>query len=114
MAGQGAFVWGELCLLLNTQALVINFPNRKPNEILNSAFAFSDYVKSVIQQIQKVDFEELIIVTNSIGGAVGLKVAKYFGGKVVGFVGLYSAIPQNGSSFVSCLPFPRSWILSLI
>jgi Alpha/beta hydrolase family len=113
-AGQGSYIWRELCELLTLPFLAIDFPNRNPSIISNSKLSFDDYVKSAVSQIESVEFENLIIVTSSIGGVVGLKVAKYFGDKVAGFVAISSAISQKGGSFISCLPFPQKIILPLI
>jgi hypothetical protein len=113
-AGQGSYVWKELCELLTLPFLPVDFPNRNPSDVSNSKLNFDDYVQSVINQIESVEFENLMIVTSSIGGVVGLKVAEYFGDKVIGFVAISSAIPQNGGSFISCLPFPQKIILPLI
>jgi len=38
----------------------------------------------------------------------------YFAEKVVGFVAISSAVPTNGNSFISCLPFPQSLLMPLM
>jgi hypothetical protein len=50
----------------------------------------------------------------SIGGCIGLSLADYFAKKVVSFVGISSAVPTNGNSFIFCLPFLQSLLMPLI
>lgn len=56
----------------------------------------------------------MIIIAHSIGGLIGLRIAECFKDKIIGFVGIGSAIPKNGNSFVSCLSFPQKLIVPLI
>lgn len=109
-AGFGAFIWNELIPRLQNPALAVDFPNRN-NPAKNQNLHFDDYVEHVIQQIDKWIPGRLIIVTHSIGGCVGLKVAENYKNRIAGFVGISSAIPENGNSFISCLPFLQQKIM---
>ncbi len=113
-AGLGKFIWKEIEPNLNYSSLMIEFPNRNADDKANSKLSFEDYVAKAISDTEKFQKEELIIVTHSIGGLVGLRIAEHFKDKITGFVGIGSAIPKNGNSFVSCLPYPQKLIVPLI
>ncbi len=113
-AGLGGFIWGQLKPLMHYPVLKIEFPNREGGEKSNSSLSFDDYIQPAIEQIQEWDDKKLVFVTHSIGGCLGLSLAERFSEKVVGFVGISAAIPKNGQSFISILPFPQRLILPLI
>ena len=113
-AGLGNYIWKEVEPKMNYPSLLIEFPNRNMDDKANSNLSFEDYIEKAILETQDFDKQKLIIVTHSIGGLVGLKIAEHFDDKTIGFVAIGSAIPKNGKSFVSCLPFPQKHIVSLI
>lgn len=113
-AGLGNFIWDDLKPLLKNPVLTIELPNREISDKANINLTFDDYKKSAIEQIEKWGITNFIIVSHSIGGCIGLSLTDYFSKKVVGFVGISSAIPTNGNSFISCLPFPQSLLMPLI
>ncbi len=113
-AGLGNYIWNELKPNLKYSSLMIEFPNRNSDDQVNSKLNFEDYVDKAISDTENFGKEKLVIVTHSIGGLIGLRIAERFKDKVIGFVGIGSAIPKNGNSFVSCLPFPQKLILPLI
>lgn len=103
-AGLGSFIWDEIKPLLNSPSLMVDFPNRNKGEKANSKLSFKDYSDLIIEKVERSEFERIIIVTHSIGGCIGLKVAEYFSKRTVGFVSISSAIPDEGNSYISCLP----------
>lgn len=113
-AGLGSFIWNDLKPLIKNPVLTIEFPNRGVDDKTNVNLTFNDYKKSAIEQIEKWDINNFVIVTHSIGGCIGLSLMDYFSKKVVGLVGISSAVPINGNSFISCLPFPQSLLMPLI
>jgi len=113
-AGLGKYIWNEIEPNINASSLMIEFPNRKADDKANSKLKFEDYVEKAISDTQNFEKEKLIVVTHSIGGLVGLRIAESFKDKIIGFVGIGSAIPKNGNSFISCLPFPQKLIVPLI
>lgn len=78
------------------------------------AFSLEDYADNVLQQIHEAGFTKVILVAHSLGGVVGLKVAYKLGQRLAGFVAVGAAIPKDGGSFVSALPFPQKVIMPLI
>lgn len=113
-AGLGSFIWDDLKPLIKNPVLTIEFPNREVGDKANNNLTFDDYKKFAIEQIEKWGIDNFVIVTHSIGGCIGLSLTDYFAKKVVGFVGISSAIPTSGNSFISCLPFPQSLLMPLI
>lgn len=113
-AGLGSFIWDDLKPLIKTPVLTIEFPNREVGDKANNNLTFDDYKKSAVEQIEKWGIDNFVIVTHSIDGCVGLSLTDYFAEKVVGFVAISSAVPTNGNSFISCLPFPQSLLMPLI
>lgn len=113
-AGLGSFIWDDLKPLIKNPVLTIEFPNREVGDKANNDLTFDDYKKSAVEQIEKWGIDNFVIVTHSIGGCVGLSLTDYFAEKVVGFVAISSAVPTNGNSFISCLPFPQSLLMPLI
>jgi pimeloyl-ACP methyl ester carboxylesterase len=113
-AGLGDFIWTSLKPLINYPILTIEFPNREGRDKSNADLTFADYQQSAIEQIQKWGEKSFVIVTHSIGGCIGLSLTDFFAEKVVGFVGISSAVPKNGDSFISCLPFPQRLLMPLL
>lgn len=113
-AGLGSFIWDDLKPLIKNPVLTIEFPNREVGDKANNNLTFDDYKKSAVEQIEKWGIDNFVIVTHSIGGCVGLSLTDHFNAKVVGFVAISSAVPTNGNSFISCLPFPQSLLMPLI
>jgi pimeloyl-ACP methyl ester carboxylesterase len=113
-AGQNSSVWRDLQTKLDSPSFAVDFPNRYPSKVPNTGLGFEDYVDHIITQIKAKEFEQLVIITHSLGGVLGLKVANHFSKQVTGFVALSSAIPKKGGSFCICLPFPQKIILPII
>lgn len=113
-AGLGNYIWQDLKSLIEFPALFIEYPNRELGEKKNYNLDFDEYVKPSIDQIEKWDKDKLVFVTHSIGGCVGLKLSGHFKKRTVGFIGIGSAIPESGKSFVSCLPFPKNLLTPIL
>jgi pimeloyl-ACP methyl ester carboxylesterase len=107
-AGLSSTVWKKM--QFDWPFIAADFPNRG-DEKANLKLKFDDYVKAVIAQAEAANFDELVIVAHALGGCVGLAVAKHFGKKVIGFIAVTAAIPENGKSFASCLSFPKNFLL---
>ncbi|MEX2639904.1 MAG: alpha/beta hydrolase [Balneolales bacterium] len=113
-AGLGSFIWNELKPLLNYPALFVDFPNRNDPDKVNSGLSLTDYSDSVINQTEAWGKKNIILVCHSIGGIAALKVAEHFGSRITGFIAISAVIPDRNQAFVSCLPFPKKIIMSLL
>jgi pimeloyl-ACP methyl ester carboxylesterase len=113
-AGLGSFIWDEVRVRLRIPALAVDFPNRNASYSVNRKLRFTDYTKSIIDQIERWKVDEYIIVTHSLGGCLGLQIAQHYKERVIGFVAIGSAIPAKGDSYISCLPMPQRMLLPLL
>ncbi len=113
-AGLGSFIWEELQQQLDRPSLAIDFPNRNKGDKANESLSFQSYITATIGQINQWNKGKFVLITHSIGGCIGLKIAEHFQENVVGFIALSAAIPANRKSFVSCLPFPKNIIMPLV
>jgi len=86
-----------------------------PNEALTYSREKSTTLKSAVQdvlaQTQKLNATQYIIVAHSLGGVVGLELARELGEKMTAFVAVGATIPASGKSFVDMLPFPQRFIM---
>jgi len=94
--------------------LLIEFPNREVDGKANVKLRFEDYVEKAISETTVFEKQKLVLVVHSIGGLIGLRIAERFQDRIMGFVAIGAAIPKNGNSFVSCLPFPQKIILPIL
>ncbi|AXT59183.1 alpha/beta hydrolase [Aquimarina sp. AD10] len=113
-AGLGKYIWNDLVANLNYSSISIEFPNRNSKDRTNSFLSLEDYVSKAISDIENYEKQKIIIITHSIGGIIGLRIAEHLKDKAIGFIAIGSAIPKNGKSFVSCLPFPQKIIIPLL
>lgn len=65
-------------------------------------------------KVEGWDHARVALVAHSLGGVVGMRLAAHLGDRVAGFIGISAAIPINGGSFVSALPFPQKVIVRLM
>jgi pimeloyl-ACP methyl ester carboxylesterase len=113
-AGLGSYIWEDVIREINYPALAVDYPNREKGDKANASLAFGDYVQNVIDRVTALDKMKIVIVAHSIGGCIGLKFAYHLRDRLTGFVAIGAAIPKDGNSFVSCLPFPQRMIVPVI
>lgn len=100
-AGLDGYIWENVAANLNYPSLMIDFLNRNDDHKANSKLRFEDYVDKAISDTDNFGKQKFVVVTHSIGGLIGLKIAERFKDKILGFVAIAAAIPENGNSFVS-------------
>jgi len=113
-AGFSNFIWQDVKPLIKYPALYIEFPNREEGEKDNYGLSLDDYLASAMSQIEKWDKDKIVFITHSIGGCLGLKLADFYKENIAGFVGIGSAIPVSGKSFVSCQSFPQNFLMPIL
>lgn len=112
-AGLGAWIWKDVIPFLDAPALALDFPDRdKPAAAPH--LRLEDYSRRLAEQLRDWGPSRIVLVAHSIGGVVGLRTAAELGDRLSGFVAVGAAIPGNGGSFLSCLPFPGRLIMPLI
>ena len=71
-------------------------------------------VKDIVAQVQRLDVARYIVVAHSLGGVLGVELARQLGDKLAGFIAVSATIPAPGASFVNALPFPQNIVMPLI
>ncbi|MFD0590325.1 alpha/beta fold hydrolase [Paenibacillus sp. GCM10027627] len=115
-AGLNGGIWSEVIRGLDAPCLAVEFPRASANvrsKKRNEA-GIADYISSIKRQIEDWGVQRFVLVAHSIGGVLALKLAEEFKGRVAGLVAVGAAIPENGGSFLSSLPFPQRAIYSVI
>lgn len=104
-AGLRPWIWDEWSASLAAPHFAASFPGRDERTEHLKTIGLAEYVDHVQHQIENWAVENVVLVVHSIGGVVGLEVARRLPDRVVGFVGVCAAIPKPGESFLSCYPF---------
>lgn len=114
-AGLGSYIWEDIKSKIGMPSLAINFPNRNKGNKVNDDLKLLDYVNPIVNEIKKWDERRVVIVTHSIGGLIGLKVAEeIMHQQLSGFIAISSIIPAPGDSFISSLPFPKNFMTNIM
>jgi pimeloyl-ACP methyl ester carboxylesterase len=113
-AGLDRQVWERVAQGLDCPYLLADFPMRKESYEARRELTLGDYAAYVRKQVEEWEVERFVIVAHSLGGVVALRAASDFSDRLAGFVAVGAAIPKEGGSFLSTLPLPKRWILSLI
>ena len=110
-AGLSSWIWDDVVSELDMQSVIADYSNVRKN----TDASLSDYVDAVAESAQQLKTDKIIIVAHSIGGVVGVELARQLvGGRVAGFVGISAAVPNPSGNFFSCLPFPQKFIMPII
>lgn len=113
-AGLGRQVWERAAKELECPYLLADFPMRSEPYETRRELTLEDYAAHVRKQVEEWEVERFVIVAHSLGGVVAMQAAADFSDRVAGFVAVGAAIPKVGGSFLSTLPMPKRWIMSLI
>jgi pimeloyl-ACP methyl ester carboxylesterase len=113
-AGLTSSIWNKVTEGLDHPCLLVDFPLREGTVESRKELALTDYVTHMQKQVNEWGARKFILVAHSLGGVLALKLASEFADRLVGFVAVGAAIPKNGGSFLSVLPFPKRILLSAI
>ncbi|HLG03034.1 MAG TPA: alpha/beta hydrolase [Bacteroidia bacterium] len=112
-AGLGGWIWQEMRNHLRFPSLAAEFPGRDRHKIPKS-FHLKDYSNELVRQVDSWHKHRLVIVGHSIGGMMAMRVAKFFGPRVIGYVAIGSILPTSGGAYFSALQFPGRIIMPLL
>lgn len=109
-AGLGPFIWNPILPHLDFPSYSITYPSNafRDNIGLNS------YISSAVEQIENTGYDDIFFICHSIGGVLAMPLLDNFYGRVKGICGISCVTPEPGENFISCLPLPNRWILSLL
>jgi len=111
-AGLESRIWSKVVAGLEHPSLLVDFPLRKSAVDARSRLSMEDYVMHMKRQVDEWGIHKLVLVAHSLGGVLALKLAAQLTDRLAGFVAVGAAIPKNGGSFLSVLPFPKRMVMS--
>ncbi|HSX17606.1 MAG TPA: alpha/beta hydrolase [Patescibacteria group bacterium] len=71
-------------------------------------------VQEALAQLDTIQAKRYVLVAHSVGGVIGVELARKLGDKLAGFIAVSATIPASGKSFVSTLPFPQRLLMPII
>ncbi|MBW5448721.1 alpha/beta fold hydrolase [Cohnella sp. CFH 77786] len=113
-AGLESRIWSKVVEGLDHPCLLVEFPLRKSSVDSRSELSLEDYVVHMKKQVDEWRTQRFVIVAHSLGGVLALRLASELNHRLAGFIAVGAAIPKNGGSFVSALPFPKRILMSAI
>jgi pimeloyl-ACP methyl ester carboxylesterase len=109
-AGLSDWIWSEVTDALQVPSAVADFTKARQDKDAT----LSDYVDEAAKAIEKLKVDHIIIVAHSIGGVVGIELARQYTDRTVGLIGVSAVIPKPGDNFMSSLPFPQKLIMPVV
>lgn len=109
-AGLDSWIWDEVASSLRSPSVVADYSAIRQNKDAS----LGDYVSAVARSAEQLKADKVIIVAHSIGGVVGIELARQLGDRVAGFIGVSAVLPAPGGNFFSCLPFPQKVVMPII
>lgn len=110
-AGLNSRIWESVASGLRHPCLFIDFPAVGPGAVSRQKLSLRDYTDHIRQQIAAWDVRKFVLVAHSLGGVLALRVAADWPERLVGFIAVGAAIPENGGSFLSTLPRAKRLLL---
>lgn len=104
-AGLPAWIWDDVRQLLDESHATQVAP--RPT---GATGGVRDYATAAIDSISA---ERFVIVAHSAGGVVGAEVLRLAPERVTGFLAVCATVPQPGDSFITAMPIPNGWMLSI-
>ncbi|WNQ10883.1 alpha/beta hydrolase [Paenibacillus aurantius] len=113
-AGLRSEVWEGVVKNLGLPYLLADLPRRNEPVEARGELTLEDYAASLREQIRAWPVPRVVLVAHSLGGVVALRAASGLEDRLAGFAAVGAAIPRDGGSFVSALPWPKRLILSVV
>jgi len=113
-AGLEGQVWNKVVEGFDHPCLLVEFPSRNSSFNSRRGLSLEDYVGHMKRQVDEWGTHQIVIVAHSLGGVLAHRLASGLTDRLAGIVAVGAAIPKNGGSFLSILPFPQKLIMSVI
>lgn len=113
-AGLEGLVWSKVVEGFEHPFLLAEFPQRRSSFDSRSGLSLEDYVIHMKRQVDEWGARSIVIVAHSLGGVLALRLASLLTDRLAGIIAVGAAIPKNGGSFLSVLPFPQRILMSVI
>ncbi|WP_080832237.1 alpha/beta fold hydrolase [Cohnella massiliensis] len=111
-AGLNGRVWSRVAENLDAPCLLAEFPCREGPAESRGGLSLAEYADCLRRQIEAWGTRRFVLVAHSLGGLPALRLASELSDRVAGFVAVGAAVPKNGGSFLSALPWPRRAIMA--
>jgi len=105
-AGLPAWIWEETREELGAARHTVVAARPRPG----GTARLRDYTEAAVASAPAGSFA---IVAHSSGGVVGAEVARLVPERVSAFLAVTAVVPPPGGSFISAMPIPNRWVLSL-
>lgn len=113
-AGLESRIWSKVVEGFEHSYLLAESPLRDRSVDSRRRLSLEDYVTHMKKQVDEWGFHKIVLVAHSLGGVLALKLASELSDRLAGLVAVGAAIPKNGGSFVSVMPFPQKIIMPAI
>jgi pimeloyl-ACP methyl ester carboxylesterase len=113
-AGFTGEIWSSAAADLEHPYLFVEYPLREKEDSSRKDLHLADYVSYMADQLKEWKVDSFILVAHSLGGVPALRIAAEFPGRIAGFAAVGAAIPKNGGSFLSVLPFHKRIVMSAV
>ncbi|MEC0212427.1 alpha/beta fold hydrolase [Paenibacillus ehimensis] len=113
-AGLDSRIWSKVVDGLDYPHLMANYPRREDSIESRNKLSLDEYVTHVKRQVDEWGSRRFVIVAHSLGGVIGLRLASELNDRLAGYISVAAAVPKNGGSFLSVLPFPKRILISTI
>ncbi len=80
----------------------------------NDTTSLESTVEESLAQLDAIQTTQYVLVAHSLGGVIGVELARKLGDKLVGFMAVSATVPAPGKSFISTLPFPQRLLMPTI
>lgn len=106
-AGLSPAIWDGVRAKVTMQDVVLTHMRSDTTTLENA-------VQEAQAQLNLGKATQYILVAHSLGGVIGVELARKLGDKLAGFIAVSATIPAPGKSFVSTLPFPQRLLMPAI
>jgi pimeloyl-ACP methyl ester carboxylesterase len=106
-AGLSPAIWDGVRAKVSIQDAVLAYSR-------NDAASLESTVRESLAQLGTIQATQYVLVAHSLGGVIGVELARKLGDKLAGFIAVSATIPAPGKSFVSTLPFPKRLLMPAI
>ncbi|WP_166354376.1 alpha/beta fold hydrolase [Phytoactinopolyspora limicola] len=104
-AGLPAWIWDDV-----RRDLGDGYETQVASRPDGSKARLRDYAEAAIGSAPAGEFT---IVAHSAGGLIGAEITRLVPDRVSAFLGVSAVIPAPGGSFISAMPAPNRWVLSV-
>lgn len=96
--------WSRLAPLLNGRVFAVNLPGRPGKKGDHANANFSDWARSVLEDMDQAGIEKAVFVGHSLGGGTLLALARLAPERIRKLVFVAAVLPEDGGMIVDRMP----------